>query len=322
MAHRSQPESESPGPRPPSAPRDGLICERARPDIKPAALALLLTGQAGAGGQAVSRFLAYSDQVGLDLTDLWVARRGDALRAATLLVPSPGRASMLFLSPLREAAAQADLRQVVKAAADAQEPKRVRVIQSLLDPEETHAPPALAASGFEMLAELVYMQRRGAVPSKRLELPEGMSLVRWSDAQRPLFERAILQSYEDTLDCPALVGKRPIEDIIAGHKGTGRFDPSLWIALREGDRAVAVALVNRIEARDATELVYLGLTPGYRGRGLARRLLDHMLTLSQGGGATSMLLAVDAENRPARKLYREAGFVPTGRKHAWVRFVS
>jgi len=317
MAARSHPRSSADADA-----ADTLVCARADPDTKPRALALLLTGQAGAGEQAVSRFLAYSDQVGLDLTDLWVARRGDELRAAVLLVPSPGRASMLFLSPLRERSAQPDLRQLVKASADAQTPDRVRVIQALLDPEETHAPPALQHAGFDKLAELVYLQRRGPIHAKPLQLPDGMELVPWSEAQRPLFARAILGSYEGTRDCPALVGKRSIDDIIAGHRGTGTFDPRLWLAIRHGDRPVAVALVNRIEARDATELVYLGLTPDYRGRGLGRQLLDHMITLTHGSGAGSMLLAVDAVNDPARKLYRQAGFVPTGRKHAWVRFVG
>ena len=52
-------------------------------------------------------------------------------------------------------------------------------------------------------------------------------------AVHALFAETILQTYRDSLDCPGLNGVRQIEDIIAGHKASGEFDPALWFLLCE-----------------------------------------------------------------------------------------
>jgi ribosomal protein S18 acetylase RimI-like enzyme len=61
--------------------------------------------------------------------------------------------------------------------------------------------------------------------------------------------------------------------------------------------------------RDAWEVIYLGLTPAARGRGLGRAAIRHALDLARGQ-ATVLELAVDLRNTPAVRLYRSCGFTP------------
>ena len=295
--------------------------DRVAPELRDAALALLLTGDVAPAPSAVARFLSYAEQISLDLTDLWVAHKGMELHGAALLVPSPGRAGMLFLPPARSRCSDDDLAQLVSTCLDHHSPGKTRLVQSLQDPGERHASAVLRAAGFERLAELVYMQRRGHAVPQPMELDPGITCVNYAEENRAYFERAILASYEQTQDCPALVGKRRIEDILAGHRGNGPFEPRLWLALHDDEKPVGVMLINRVTGRSTGELVYLGLSPAYRGRGIARQLLHHGLGLATEAGCTSMILAVDQDNASARTLYRKTGFVPTGRKHAWIRFL-
>src|SRR3712207_8951894 len=39
--------------------------------------------------------------------------------------------------------------------------------------------------------------------------------------------------FRSSLDCPALNGVRDMEDVLAGHKASGEFDPALWFLLSE-----------------------------------------------------------------------------------------
>lgn len=48
---------------------------------------------------------------------------------------------------------------------------------------------------------------------------------------------------------------------------------------------------------------------GHRGRGIARRLCAHLLAQAARRGAASAYLQVEADNTPARSLYRSLGFV-------------
>src|SRR5690606_32125084 len=104
------------------------------------------------------------------------------------------------------------------------------------------------AADFAPLAKLVYMQRATEQLGSRVaqeEFGHGLRTIHWSEAVADVFARAILASYEDTLDCPKLLGLRDIDDVITGHKATGRFEPSMWTVLLDADdQPAAVMLLN------------------------------------------------------------------------------
>ena len=68
-------------------------------------------------------------------------------------------------------------------------------------------------------------------------------------------------------------------------------------------------LLSDIPDRDVWEVVYLGLTPPARGRGLGRTAIQHALDLAHPH-ASRLELAVDIRNLPATRLYESVGLRP------------
>ncbi len=231
----------------------------------------------------------------------------------------------------------------------------VQLAQVLLDPTEVSARRLFAVHGFREMAELLYLsvgvRRRAPIP----QIPDSLRWVEYSPATHALFSRTIVESYEQSLDCPGLNGLREIEDVIAGHKATGDFDPRLWYVLIEkpaaaysgmasgprrilstpgsadvaaspGDagqaaegRPLAVLLLSPISQTDAVELVYLGLPVAARGRGVGALVMKHALGVVARIGRSRLTLAVDAGNAPALALYYRHGMQRVGSKVAMMR---
>jgi ribosomal protein S18 acetylase RimI-like enzyme len=191
--------------------------------------------------------------------------------------------------------------------------------QALVDPHDQALEGALAGAGFTRMAELHYLHAAPPADATLPVLPAGMAWVTYSDAAHGLFGRAILESYRESLDCPALNGRRDVEDILAGHRATGVFDPAVWFVLREGETSLGVLLLSESLRGDAMELVYLGLAPAARGRGLAEVLMRQALGVTARRGSPRLCLAVDALNVPALKLYYRHGMQRAGSKVALMR---
>ncbi|MGE0326705.1 MAG: N-acetyltransferase family protein [Polyangiaceae bacterium] len=60
-------------------------------------------------------------------------------------------------------------------------------------------------------------------------------------------------------------------------------------------------------------LTEIYVSPGFRGRGLARELLQHAQATAKAAGAAAMSLAVRPNNTSARQLYATQGFEDTER---------
>jgi hypothetical protein len=149
--------------------------------------------------------------------------------------------------------------------------------------------------------------------------PEGAAVEPYRPDADEVMVRLLDETYIDTLDCPGLFGLRQTEDILQGHRASGQFDPSLWTILHLHGRPVGVLLLNPAPASRAIELVYMGLAPSARGRGLGTHLLNHGLSRLAGRREHTVTLAVDDCNAPARALYRRAGFRPVLRRRALIR---
>jgi [ribosomal protein S18]-alanine N-acetyltransferase len=81
-------------------------------------------------------------------------------------------------------------------------------------------------------------------------------------------------------------------------------------------RAMAGFILSRLAAGEA-EILSIAIAPKQRGRGLARPLLDLNLRRLAGLGARTVFLEVDENNKPARALYRRAGFADVGRRNSY-----
>lgn len=245
----------------------------------------------------------------MDLSRIQVAEEAGRVVWAVMPVISPGR-TMLLLSPPRvgrhvSTTAPPQLIQHVVAHFAAE---GIHLAQVLIDPHETSAIALYQSCGFEKLAELIYLQR-AVRASNYPALPEGHHWTYYSPQAHAAFGRTISASYAGSLDCPALNGRRGIEDVLAGHKAAGEFDPRLWHLLcADGhDEPLGVLLLARSARSDALELVYLGVNPAARGQGLGELLMRQALAVAGASGCGLLSLAVDARNAPALKLYYRSG---------------
>jgi ribosomal-protein-alanine N-acetyltransferase len=81
-------------------------------------------------------------------------------------------------------------------------------------------------------------------------------------------------------------------------------------------RGLAGFILSRL-VQDEAEILSVAVAASWRGRGLARQLLDLHLRRLAGLGARTVFLEVGEDNAPARRLYRRAGFREVGRREGY-----
>lgn len=75
-------------------------------------------------------------------------------------------------------------------------------------------------------------------------------------------------------------------------------------------------LLGRVIA-DEAELLTVAVDPAARRQGMGARLLTGFAATASARGATTAFLEVAAGNTPAQALYRQAGWVETGRRRGY-----
>ena len=81
-------------------------------------------------------------------------------------------------------------------------------------------------------------------------------------------------------------------------------------------RTLSGFVMSRVTA-DEAEILSIAVAPAWRGRGLARPLLDLHLRRLAGLGARAVFLEVGEGNVPACRLYNRAGFHEVGRRQGY-----
>lgn len=91
----------------------------------------------------------------------------------------------------------------------------------------------------------------------------------------------------------------------------GLDDASRHVLGRVGDRPVATARWRVIDWQGdrAAKLERFAVLPGYRGRGLGQKLVEHLLAASEGAGLTTAVIHAQSH---LVGFYRDLGFTPRG----------
>ena len=175
------------------------------------------------------------------------------------------------------------------------------------------------------LGDLAYLKRPFALRSEEgtTDWPRGITVRRIGNLGNPdehaALARALVRTYEGTLDCPGLCALRSVDDVIESHKSAGSFEHAHWWLLEaDGEPEGCVLLSPSFETR-SLELVYMGLGPALRGKGLASRALRFAIARAQRLGLDDISCAVDLINEPARAVYARLGFTEFARRVAFVR---
>ncbi len=84
----------------------------------------------------------------------------------------------------------------------------------------------------------------------------------------------------------------------------------VFYVMREGGRPIGMAAVKRIDAAHG-EIKSMHVLSELRGRGLARRMLDHIVAEARSAGMVRLSLETGSQDSfsTARRLYETAGFV-------------
>jgi mycothiol synthase len=85
------------------------------------------------------------------------------------------------------------------------------------------------------------------------------------------------------------------------------FDPAGLLLVERGDRLLAFGWT-KVATPDEGEIYALGVDPDAQGRRLGPALTARMLIHLATRGVTRVVLYTEAENTPAIKVYRSAGF--------------
>lgn len=274
--------------------------------------------------QHVKAFLDYAKAMNWPLDRVWVCGEGAMPAWACTSLKSPGRSAMLML-PFPTTLDVPRVAGLVRQILDDETQSGTQLIQSLLLLDDLGNRAALESAGFSEIAILHYLESSSVVPNMMHAKPFGNpplqapNWIHYSPASHGDFSTLIRNTYVDSLDCPGLSAMRDINDVVAGHKGAGRFDPANWFLLRDGRSPVACILFGVSPLRPSAELVYMGVHPRYRGRGIGKRVLTYGMGAMQHAGMRGITLAVDARNEPALRLYESVGFRRTHIRRAMVR---
>ena len=315
-------------------PPGGVRVVRATGAVLEDASRRLVESSSPGDGDAGRRFVSAARSQGVQLGCFFAALGdgGEVLESA-LAVPGAGRAAMFFVSQPADSAGERALSAAVLAACGDLE--GMVLAQALLLPAEVRAARVFEGAGFSRLASLGYLRwrsrrMRGGVSGGVWSVPAGwesalssgevrdgdvvvrrLSSVRSGDGDRRV-RAALAASYEGTLDCPELCRMRDPSDVLASHRAVGEVDDRLWWLVERGEEPLGAVLWTPMRRSGtglgSAELVYMGLGPGLRGRGLGSKLLTLTASDLWERGFGELTCAVDLSNTPARAMYERAGF--------------
>ena len=266
---------------------------------------------------------------------LLLARRGVELVGAIWAQVRAGRVAALWPPGLREFEDQTTAIALVTTAVLDATAARAKLVHSLLDKDQFSEAVWLTGGGFENVAELLYLvcpRARFASRQPHAELafePTGERGCTIEDHKRIRLAAIVERTYEKSLDCPVLQGVRSINDVISGYEATGEFDSSRWFLVRRPHRQADIGcLILTAHPRERrSEIVYMGVVSEERGKGVGLQIARHAQWLA--GQVTSaeksskeLILAVDAMNLPAVRLYEKAGFECRARRSLFLRVVK
>lgn len=286
----------------------------------------------------VAATLATAGEGRLSLQGLIEARRAGRLVGAAWGQIMPGRTAVLWPAQLVHDEPEATALRLHEALEKEFREHDVVMAQASLSTAPTPTEARLRASGFRHAADVCYLasaltrledadagkeeldrDKTGGDDENTSPTEADLEFETYRETSYARLGAIVEQTYEGTLDCPALDGVRSIDDVLEGHRRTGAFDPRRWMIVRHGDRDVGCLLLADHPEQNQWELVYMGLLPEARGRQWGLAVTRHAQRLAAAAGRERLVLAVDANNEPALATYRAAGMAAWERRRVFLK---
>jgi len=143
-----------------------------------------------------------------------------------------------------------------------------------------------------------------AAPAAAPEAP-GEYIVYGQD-RRMLFARLFYRTLEGSLDACEVPVCRDANRLMLSFEERGAFTPEDFAVLCAGGEPAGLVLVGG--AADTAEVLYFGVAPEFRGRGMGTALVRRALARATARGMGRIRAFVDERNAPARGIYERLGF--------------
>lgn len=272
----------------------------------PAGLQLALRSMAPEARSALIDETLAALRSGRPAEGLLLARRGAALVGAIWVEFQPGRAVGVWPPGVAEGESPLLAAKLLDRALADLRHRDVHLAQALLSAGSLSAAALFLSAGFVQAADLLYLLSTAAqFPTNPIETSLRFESV-GADSKRLL--AVVEATYEQTLDCPALDGRRESGDVLADYLAAAGGDPRHWYVVRQAAADVGCLLLARHADGESWELTYMGLVPAARRRGWGVDLVRHAQWVVGQAGGQRLVLAVDAANTPAVQVYAACGF--------------
>lgn len=303
------------------------------PPLRPAALRALhdlLPAEQQSGLAQVLHTLGAQNEAAWD--GLLVATNGDSglptvandLVGVAWVQLLPGDTACVWLPPDQGGTELALLR----GAAAFVDQRKIPLAQLVVSAEDGYSTEACQTAGFPKFAKLIYLYLELASDGRRRELsslpasPPVLRFVGNAGREPERLQRAIAQTYVDTLDCPALDGVRPLDQVLDGYRSQGRHWPEHWYLVQAGGQDVGALILAEHPGLGNWELIYMGLAAPVRGRGWGESVVRFAIDVATRQGAERLVCAVDAANEPALNVYRRLGFIEWAERVVYARLCA
>ncbi|HVX12966.1 MAG TPA: GNAT family N-acetyltransferase [Pirellulales bacterium] len=270
---------------------------------------------------AVEETLRAAERGERSLDGLLAAWRDDDVAGALWAEIYPGENAALWLPQLAVDAPRQLGDTLLAQALSWLKARHVDLVQSLLATDVGEDAERLQRAGFEHSCDLLYLAS-SAEPFPASALAAELVFEPVRPDQHDDLARLVEQTYEQTLDCPALDGGRDGRQALAGYRATCRDDLSHWYIVRHRQERIGCLLLGHDVSASTWELIYMGIVPAARGRGWGLEVVRHAQSLVAQAKAERLVLAVDAANEPALRIYAAAGFAAWDKRSVFLKWLS
>jgi GNAT superfamily N-acetyltransferase len=258
----------------------------------------------------------------LNLDGLLLAEEGELPVGAALMMPQADGVALVWppVISCQSRNVETTEQALMKRLCEQLDLSGSKLAQCLLAPDDAIETALLQKHNFHHAADMFFLARTlSDADRERISIDDDLDHECFSESKSDFFARVIEQTYTDSLDCPFLNDFRSGSDAIKSHQLSGQFDPAGWRLYRHGSDVIGLLLLNEHPEQDAIELVYFGIIPEFRGRGLGRKVLHDGILAAALTGRSVVFLAVDCGNTYANALYNEMGFAELARRRIMLR---
>jgi ribosomal protein S18 acetylase RimI-like enzyme len=246
-----------------------------------------------------------------------------AIAGAVWVHPLVGNTAYLWSPPGNRRVEEA----LFRSAAEFADKRGIPLTQLVVGPEDGYSAELLTRCGFPKFAELSYLFADVAAAGKFRESPASQGqpsardvrFVSLGSCNEQRFGRLIEQTYIESCDCPGLDDVRSMAEVLAGYRAQGRFSPDDWYIVERNDEEVGALILAEHPAVQNWELVYMGLIPAVRRRGIGQQMVRFALEVVAARGGERLVVAVDSSNEPALLTYQRAGLIEWDRRIVYAR---